>query len=48
MVFVNCLEVVRLLYKLGDTLTSFNLLLFYTGLLSVEGNEHKHQVRFRF
>ena len=30
--------------NLGNTLMT--LLLFYTGLLSVEGDEHKHQVRF--
>ena len=30
----------------GDTLTT--LLLFYIGLVSVEGDEHKHQVRLLF
>ena len=46
MVFVNSLEVVRFAVKLGDTLMT--LALFYTGLLVVEGDEHKHQVRFCF
>ena len=35
-----------MLYKFGDTLMM--LLLLYVGLLMVEGDEHKRQVRFLF
>ena len=40
---VNSLEVVRFPIKLGDYFDDVTTIL---GLLTVEGDEHKHQVRF--
>ena len=37
-----------LLYKLGDTINLVTLLLFYIGILTAEGHEHKLQVSFCF
>ena len=42
---VNSLEVVRFPIKLGDYFDDVTTIL---GLLTVEGDEHKHQVRFLY
>ena len=44
----NSLEMVGFLYKLGGGYLDDVATILYIGLLSVEGDEHKHQVRFFF